>query len=196
MVREDRWGETTLLTPMGHDVTGRRLGILGMGRIGQAVARRARAFGMAIHYHSRSPVAAEDALGATFHARFADMLPHCDFLSINCASTAETRGIVNDKTIALLPDGAIVVNSARGDIVDDEALISALSNGKLAGAGLDVFKGEPKIDPRYRGLDNVFLLPHIGSATPGTRSAMAHKCIDNLEQFFRGERPTDLLTGD
>ena len=194
MVRENRWGETTLVSPMGHDVSGRRLGILGMGRIGQAVAKRARAFGMEIHYHSRRPVA--DADGARYHAAFEDMLPHCDFLSINCASTPETRGIVNATTLALLPDGAIVVNTARGDIVDDEALIGALTQGKLAAAGLDVFKGEPNIDPRYRSLDNVFLLPHIGSATPGTRSAMAHKCIDNLAQFFRGERPTDLLTGD
>ena len=196
MVRENRWGETTLISPMGHDVSGKRLGILGMGRIGQAVAKRARAFGMELHYHSRKPVAAEDGHGARYHARFEDMLPHCDFLSINCASTPETRGIVNAKTLGLLPEGAIVVNTARGDIVDDDALIAALASGRLAAAGLDVFKGEPKIDPRYRDLDNVFLLPHIGSATPGTRSAMAHKCIDNLEQFFRGERPTDLLTGE
>ena len=196
MVRENRWGETTLVSPMGHDVSGKRLGILGMGRIGQAVAKRAQAFGMELHYHSRRPVAAQDEHGARYHSTFKDMLPHCDFLSINCASTAETRGIVNARTIALLPEGAIVVNTARGDIVDDEALISALSSGRLAAAGLDVFKGEPKIDPRYRELDNVFLLPHIGSATPGTRSAMGHKCIDNLEQFFRGERPTDLLTVD
>jgi glyoxylate reductase len=196
MVRENRWGETTLVSPMGHDVSGRRLGILGMGRIGQAVARRARAFGMEIHYHSRRPVGPEDSEGARYHSAFEDMLPHCDFLSINCASTPETRGIVNARTLALLPAGAIVVNTARGDIVDDEALIGALTSGKLAAAGLDVFKGEPNIDPRYRSLDNAFLLPHIGSATPGTRSAMAHKCIDNLAQFFRGERPTDLLTGD
>jgi glyoxylate reductase len=196
MVRENRWGETTLISPMGHDVSGKRLGILGMGRIGQAVARRARAFGMELHYHSRNRVSPGDEHGARHHARFEDMLPHCDFLSINCASTPETRGIVNAKTLALLPEGAIVVNTARGDIVDDDALIAALSSGRLAAAGLDVFKGEPKIDPRYRSLDNVFLLPHIGSATPGTRSAMAHKCIDNLAQFFRGERPTDLLTGD
>lgn len=194
MVRENRWGDTTLVSPLGHDVSGRRLGILGMGRIGQAVAKRARAFGMALHYHSRRPVAAGDEHGARYHARFEDMLPHCDFLSINCASTPETRGIVNAASIALLPDGAIVVNTARGDIVDDDALIGALASGKLAAAGLDVFRGEPRIDPRYRALDNVFLLPHIGSATPGTRSAMAHKCIDNLEQFFRGERPADLLT--
>lgn len=194
MVREDRWGETTLVSPMGHDVSGKRLGILGMGRIGQAVARRARGFGMTIHYHARRPVAAEDALGATYHRDFAALLPHCDFLSINCASTPETRGMVNAAALALLPEGAILVNTARGDIVDDDALIAALSSGRLAGAGLDVFKGEPRIDPRYRGLDNLFMLPHLGSATPGTRSAMGHKCIDNLEQFFRGERPVDLLT--
>jgi len=194
MVRENRWGETTLISPMGHDVSGQRLGILGMGRIGQAVARRARGFGMAIHYHSRTAVAAEEALGATFHARFADMLPHCDILSVNCASTPETRGMVNAAALALLPEGAIVVNTARGDIVDDDALIAALSSGRLAAAGLDVFRGEPDIDPRYRGLDNVFLLPHIGSATPRTRSAMGHKCIDNLIAFFAGDRPPDLLT--
>ncbi|WP_373504476.1 2-hydroxyacid dehydrogenase [Aestuariivirga sp.] len=196
MVRGNTWGETTLVSPMGHDVSGKRLGILGMGRIGQAVAMRARGFGMELHYHSRKPVSGDDEHGARYHARFEDMLPHCDFLSINCASTPETRGIVNAKTISQLPDGAIVVNTARGDIVDDGDLIAALSSGKLAAAGLDVFKGEPNIDPRYRELENVFLLPHIGSATPGTRSAMGHKCIDNLEQFFRGEKPTDLLTGD
>ena len=196
MVRENRWGATTLLTPMGHDVTGRRLGILGMGRIGQAVARRARGFGMEIHYHSRSPVPAEDALGAVHHRSFADLLPHCDFLSINCASTPETRGMVNAEALGRLPEGAILVNTARGDIVDDDALIQALASGRLAAAGLDVFKGEPNIDPRYRSLENIFMLPHIGSATPGTRSAMGHRCVDNLEQFYRGERPTDLLTGD
>jgi lactate dehydrogenase-like 2-hydroxyacid dehydrogenase len=194
MVRENRWGETTLLTPMGFDVSGRRLGILGMGRIGQAVAKRARAFGMTIHYHARHGVAAEDALGAIYHEQFEDMLPESDFLSINCASTPESRGMVNAAALALLPEAAVVVNTARGDIVDDSALIAALASGRLAAAGLDVFKGEPNIDPRYRTLDNVFLLPHIGSATPGTRSAMGHKCIDNLLQFFRGERPSDLLT--
>lgn len=194
MVREGRWGATTLISPMGYDVSGKRLGILGMGRIGQAVARRARGFGMDIHYHSRNRVAAEDAQGATYHQDFAEFLPNCDFLSINCASTPETRGIVNAESIARMPHGAIVVNTARGDIVEDEALIAALTSGKLAAAGLDVFKGEPAIDPRYRTLENVFLLPHIGSATPGTRSAMANKCIDNLQQFFRGERPADLLT--
>ena len=196
MVRQNQWGETTLISPLGFDVSGRALGILGMGRIGQAVARRAAGFGMELHYHSRNPVSREAGHGARYHGRFYDMLPHCHFLSINCASTVDTRGIVNGAAIAKLPDGAILVNSARGDIVDDEAVIDALQSGKLAAAGLDVFKGEPDIDPRYRALDNVFLLPHLGSATPGTRSAMGHKALDNLEAFFRGERPLDLLTGD
>lgn len=196
MVREDRWGTPTLISPLGFDVSGKRLGILGMGRIGQAVARRASGFGMDLHYHARRRVDATQEHGAHYHATLNDMLPVCDFLSINCASTPETRGLINAATIARLPDGAIVVNSARGDIIDDDALIAGLETGKLAAAGLDVFKGEPAIDPRYRRLENVFSLPHLGSATPGTRSAMGHRCIDNLEAFFRGERPRDLLTGE
>jgi glyoxylate reductase len=196
MVRDNRWGATSLVSPLGFDVSGRRLGILGMGRIGQAVARRARGFGMVLHYHARQPVTAGENHGARYHGRFDDMLPLCDFLSINCASTPETRGMINARTLALMPRGAILVNSARGDIVDEDALIAALSSGQLAAAGLDVFKGEPNIDPRFRSLDNVFLLPHLGSATPGTRSAMGHRAIDNLSAFFRGERPRDLLTGD
>jgi glyoxylate reductase len=167
-----------------------------MGRIGQAVARRAAGFGMTLHYHSRNPVPVHDSCGARYHQRFEDMLPHCHFLSINCASSAETRGMVNAAAIDRLPSGAIVVNAARGDIVDDDDLIAALKSGKLAAAGLDVFRNEPQIDPRYRQLENVFLLPHLGSATPATRSAMGHKCIDNLEAFFRGDRPGDLLTGE
>jgi glyoxylate reductase len=129
-----------------------------------------------------------------FHATAEDLLPHCDFLSINCASTSETRGLIDDRRIALMPDGAIVVNSARGDIIDDDALIRALQSGKLAAAGLDVFKGEPDIDPRYRSLDNAFLLPHLGSATLGTRDAMGMRAVDNLDAFFAGRRPGDLLT--
>jgi glyoxylate reductase len=194
MVREDKWTSWTPTHPLGLDVTGQRLGILGMGRIGQAVAKRARAFDMELHYHNRKPVAPELAHGARYHARFEDMLPHCDFLSINCASTPETRNIVNAETLALLPGNAIVVNSARGDIIDDDALIAALSSGKLAAAGLDVFRNEPKIDPRYRTLDNVFLLPHLGSATRRTRIAMGMRAVDNLEDFFAGRRPRDLLT--
>jgi lactate dehydrogenase-like 2-hydroxyacid dehydrogenase len=194
MVREDRWNSWSPTEPLGFDVSGQSLGILGMGRIGQAVARRAEAFGMTLHYHNRKPVTPELARGARYHARFEDMLPHCDFLSINCASTSETRSIVNRETIAKLPDGAIVVNSARGDIIDDDAIIEALSSGKLAAAGLDVFRNEPNIDPRYRKLPNVFLLPHLGSATRNTRIAMGMRAADNLDAFFAGKKPRDLLT--
>ena len=193
MVRNNRWPVPSLVQPLGLDVSGRRLGILGMGRIGQAVAKRAKAFGMELHYHNRSRVAAEVEHGSQYHARFEDMLPFCDFLSINCASTPETRGIVNAATLALLPADAIVVNAARGDIIDDDALIAALKSGRLAAAGLDVFKGEPNIDERYRGLENVFLLPHLGSATKNTRIAMGMKAVDNLQDFFSGKTPRDSL---
>ena len=195
MVRENRWLPPSITFPLGHDVSGRRLGIYGMGRIGQAVAKRAAAFGMSLHYHNRKPVAAGLTHGAAYHGTLDSMLPHCDFLSINCASTTETRDSINGRAIELLPTGAIVVNTARGDIVNDEALISALKSGKLAAAGLDVFKNEPNIDPRYRELDSVFMLPHLGSATKNTRIAMGMRAVDNLEAFFRGDRPRDLLTG-
>ncbi|MGE3873208.1 MAG: 2-hydroxyacid dehydrogenase [Parvibaculaceae bacterium] len=194
MVREDRWNSWSPTAPLGLDVSGKRLGILGMGRIGQAVARRARAFDMELHYHNRRPVAPDLAQGARYHAALDQMLPHCDFLSVNCASTPETRGLVNDRLIARLPDGAIIVNSARGDIIDDDALITALKSGRLAAAGLDVFRNEPKIDPRYRTLDNVFLLPHLGSATRDTRIAMGMRAADNLDAFFAAGNPADLLT--
>jgi lactate dehydrogenase-like 2-hydroxyacid dehydrogenase len=193
MVRGNRWPAPSLVSPLGLDVSGRRLGILGMGRIGQAVAVRARGFGMELHYHSRKRLSASLEQGGKFHARLEDMLPHCDFLSINCASTPETRGIVNVKTLSLLPPDAILVNAARGDIVDDDAVIAALRSGKLAAAGLDVFKGEPNIDPRYREFENVFMLPHLGSATRNTRIAMGMKAVDNLADFFNERSPRDGL---
>ena len=193
MVRGNRWPAPSLVSPLGLDVSGRRLGILGMGRIGQAVAARARGFGMELHYHSRKRLSASLEQGGKFHARFEDMLPHCDFLSINCASTPETRGIVNVKSLSLLPPDAILVNAARGDIVDDDAVIAALRSGKLAAAGLDVFNGEPNIDPRYREFENVFMLPHLGSATRNTRIAMGMKAVDNLEDFFSEKNPRDGL---
>ena len=193
MVREDKWRNWSPTYPLGHDVSGRRLGILGMGRIGQALAHRARAFDMTIHYHGRSRLPPEREQGATYHASLDDMLPHCDVLSVHCASTPETRGIINERAIGLMPANAIVVNTSRGDVVDDEALITALQSGRLAAAGLDVFRNEPDIDPRYRTLDNAFLLPHLGSATRQTRSAMGHRAVDNLEAFFAGNTPGDLL---
>jgi len=193
MVREGRWTSWSPTAPLGSDVTGKTLGIIGMGRIGQALAQRARGFDMPIHYFNRRRVPPENEFGATYHAQLADMLPLCDFLSINCASTPETRGMVNAGVIRLLPDGAIIVNSARGDIVNDDDLIDALKSGKLAAAGLDVFRNEPNIDVRFRELDNVFLLPHLGSATPNTRTAMGMRAVDNLEAFFRTGNPRDRL---
>ena len=194
MVRENRWTSWSPTHPLGFDVTGRRLGIVGMGRIGQALAKRARAFDMEVHYFNRRRLDPALEHEARYHSTLAAMLPHCDFLSINCASTAETRDMINADVIAQLPKNAIIVNSARGDIVNDNDLIAALREGKLAGAGLDVFRNEPNIDPRYRELDNVFLLPHLGSATRNTRIGMGMRAVDNLEQFFRGERPRDQLT--
>jgi glyoxylate reductase len=193
MVREGRWTSWSPTAPLGSDVSGKTLGIIGMGRIGQALARRARGFDMPIHYFNRRRVPPENEFGASYHAQLADMLPQCDFLSINCASTPETRGMVNAGVIRLLPDGAVIVNSARGDIVNDDDLIDALKAGKLAAAGLDVFRNEPNIDPRFRELDNVFLLPHLGSATPNTRTAMGMRAVDNLEAFFRTGKPRDRL---
>ncbi len=193
MVRENRWPGASIVKPLGHDVSGQRLGILGMGRIGQAVARRARGFGMTIHYHNRRPVSDADTGDAIYHASFESMLPTIDFLSINCAMTAETKNLINARTLALLPKGAIIVNTARGGIVDDDALIAAINSGQVAAAGLDVFANEPNIDPRYRTLENVFVLPHLGSATLNTRTNMALRALANLTAFADGKAPPDRL---
>jgi glyoxylate reductase len=176
---------------LGISLTGKRLGILGMGRIGQAVARRARAFGMEIHYHNRKQVETEN--GAVWHRSLEDLLTVSDILSVHCASTAQTRGLLDERALALLPRGAVVVNTARGDIVKDDALINALTSGHLAAIGLDVFNNEPNIDPRYRTLSNAFLLPHLGSATLETRNAMGFRALDNLDDFFAGRQPRDRL---
>ena len=186
------WAPTQL---MGTHVTGKRLGILGMGRIGQAMADRARAFRMQIHYSNRSRLAPDLEKGAVFHADPDDMLAHCDFLSINAPMTPQTRKWVNAERIARLPKGAIVVNTARGGVIDDEALIAALKSGHLASAGLDVFEGEPKLHQGYYDLTNAFLLPHMGSATVETRNAMGFKALDNLEAYLlRNQTPPNLVT--
>jgi glyoxylate reductase len=193
MVRENRWASWSPIAPLGHDVTGKRLGILGMGRIGQALAKRARGFDMEIHYFNRTRLQPDKEQGARYHATLDEMLPLSDFLSINCASTPETRGIIDARALSKLPEGAILVNSARGDIINDDDVIAALKSGRLAAAGLDVFRNEPKIDPRFRDLENIFLLPHLGSATPNTRTAMGMRAVDNLAQFFAGKTPRDRL---
>jgi len=185
-VRDGTWKSWSTVYMLGVHVTGKRLGIFGMGRIGQAVAKRARAFDMQIHYYSRKRLPADLEQGAIYHASVDEMLPHCDFLSINAPGGPETYHWLNAEHIALLPDGAIVVNSARGTLVDDAALIAALKSGKLFAAGLDVYENEPNLNPAYRDLKNVFLLPHLGSATIDTRNAMGFKALDNLDAFFAG----------
>ncbi len=186
-LRNGEWTQWSSTQFLGVHVTGKKLGILGMGRIGQAVARRAKGFDMEIHYHNRRPVNARGLEDAIYHDSADSLFKVSEFLSINCGLTKETRYAVNDETIALMPDGAVIVNTARGPIVEDAALIRALTSGKVAAAGLDVFENEPVLNPDYLQLDNLFVLPHIGSATVETRDAMGFKCLDNLDAFFKGE---------
>jgi glyoxylate reductase len=193
LVRNGEWKGWYTTMMLGIHVSGKRLGIFGMGRIGRAVARRARGFDMEIHYHNRSRLGAELEQGATYHETPESLLAVSEFFSINAPSSPETQKFLNAERIALLPDGAVVANTARGNMVDDEALIAALESGKVAAAGLDVFDGEPNIHPGYRSLDNVFLLPHLGSATHETRDAMGFCCLDNFDSFFAGKPcPTPL----
>lgn len=193
LIRENRWVGWAPTYMLGTHVGGKRLGILGMGRIGRAVATRARGFGMMIHYHNREPLAPELAQEAQYHATPEALLGSSDFLSIHCPLTTETRHFLDARRIALLPEGAVVVNTARGGVVRDEDLIAALRSGRIAAAGLDVFEGEPKIHPAYRTLPNTFLLPHMGSATRETREAMGFRALDNLDAYFAGRVPRDSL---
>jgi glyoxylate reductase len=187
LVRGGHWNTWHTTMMVGTHLGGKRLGIYGMGRIGRAVAQRARGFNMQIHYHNRSRLSSELELGATYHDSAESLLPYCDFLSINAPSTPETVKFLNAERIALLPDGAVVANTARGNMVDDEALIAALKSGKVAAAGLDVFDGEPHIHEGYMALDNTFLLPHLGSASVETRDDMGFCCLDNMDAFFAGQ---------
>lgn len=191
LVRSGAWTGWRPTQMMGVHVTGKRLGIVGMGRIGQAVAHRARAFGMQVHYLNRRRLPASAEQGAVFHPAPESLLPVIDMLSLHCPLTAETRGWLNAERIARLPRGAVVVNTARGDVVDDAALIAALRAGHVAAAGLDVFAGEPALHPAYRELPNTFLLPHLGSATLETRLRMGHKAVDNIDAVAAGQAPPD-----
>jgi len=183
-LRNGNWKRWTPTQFLGTHMTGKRLGILGMGRIGQAVARRAKGFDMTIHYFNRNELPDGQSVGGIYHKSIESLLGASDFLSINCPLTPETYHLVDEKHINMMPDGAVVVNTARGPVIKDEDLITALKNGKIASAGLDVFEGEPNINPAYLKLDNIFLLPHIGSATIETRNAMGFKALDNLDAFF------------
>ena len=170
---------------IGKQLQGSRLGILGMGRIGRAVAKLAKAFGMEIHYHNRSKLNSDLEMGAIYHSSIKSLFSVSDILSINCPATKETKNIINKETLEYFPPGAIITNSARGDMIDDEALVQALINRKIYSVGLDVYKGEPNLYSGYLNQPNAFILPHLGSATKKTRTAMADLAINNIEEFFK-----------
>jgi len=170
---------------IGKQLTDSRLGILGMGRIGQALAERAKSFGMKIHYHNRKKLPPNLEKGAIYHESLKSLISISDFFSINCPTTEETKKIINEETLSYFLNGAVIINSARGDMIDDEAMINALKSGKVFALGLDVYNGEPDIHPQYLKLDNVFILPHLGSATEKTRFAMADLAISNIEEYFK-----------
>lgn len=188
LLRAGSWTGWTPTQLLGQHLGGRRLAILGMGRIGQAVAARARACGLDIHYHNRSRLPPEQEQSAIFHADADSLLRSADILSLHAPASPQTRHFLNRDSIALLPGGAVVINTARGSLIEDDALIDALQTGRVWAAGLDVYENEPRLDPRYRDLTNVFLLPHLGSATFETRDAMGFKALDNLEAWFSGKK--------
>jgi lactate dehydrogenase-like 2-hydroxyacid dehydrogenase len=193
LVRSGEWTVARSGALLGWILTGKVLGILGMGRIGQAVAKRARAFGMKIHYSNLHQLPEEQAGDAIFHADPMDLLRVSQFLSLHAPESEETHHFLNAKTIALLPPGAIVINTARGGLIADDDLIAALKSGHVAAAGLDVFEGEPKLNPGYVALKNTFLLPHIGSATVESRTLMGMIALDNIEAVLTGKPAPSLV---
>lgn len=193
LVRSGKWDSWSPSFMVGKQVSGKRLGIVGMGKVGQVMARRGRGFDMTIHYHNRSRLPEDLECGATFHETLESLLAVSDYLSLHCPATESTSGIINDKTLALLPDGAILVNTARGALVNEAALIAAIKSRKLSAAGVDCFQTEPFGNPEFANHKNIFMLPHIGSATFETRDAMGFRALDNLDAFFSGKNPTDNL---
>ena len=190
LVRTDNWkNQKPDLTKfmIGNSVTGKTLGIIGMGRIGRIAAKSAKAFGMKIIYYNRNKLSEDLEDGAKYYSDLNSMLPECDFVSIHTPATPDTKNILNASTIGLLPKHAVVINTSRGSTIDDAALIDALQNKKIYGAGLDVFNNEPNLDNRYTKLDNCFVLPHIGSATHETRLAMSLMAVDNIYCFFNNK---------
>ena len=177
-----KWSADYLI---GKQLTGTRLGILGMGRIGKKIAKIAKSLGMIIHYHNRSKLSSDKEEGATYHKELKSLLSVADVLSVCCPASKETINLINKETLEYLPKGAVVTNVARGDIIDDEALIDALNRRKVYAVGLDVYKGEPNLNPGYLKHKSAFILPHLGSATKETRIAMANLAIDNLEEFLK-----------
>jgi len=192
-VRSGQWDGWSPTGMLGHRINGKRLGIIGMGSIGQAIATRAKAFGMSIHYHNRKAVhpSIEAELEATYWETIEQMLPRVDIISINCPSTPATHHLLNKERLSLLSPHSYLVNTGRGDVIDEIALIELLKENKIAGAGLDVYEHEPVVSSALIELPNVVLLPHIGSATIEGRHAMGDKVIINIQTFLDGHTPPD-----
>jgi lactate dehydrogenase-like 2-hydroxyacid dehydrogenase len=193
LVRSGQWQGWAPTQLIGTQVSGKRLGIFGMGRIGREVARMARAFDMEVHYRDQARLPAELEQGAIFHASDESFLRQCQVLSLNAPGGASTHHWLNAERIALLPQGAVVVNAARGTLIDDAALIAALHGGQVGYAGLDVYDGEPMVNPGYFGLHNVVLLPHLGSATVETRDAMGFLALDGIDAVLAGRTPPNAV---
>ncbi|MGX0875747.1 lactate dehydrogenase-like 2-hydroxyacid dehydrogenase [Roseovarius sp. MBR-154] len=193
LVRQGEWDSWSPSFMVGKQVTGARLGIVGMGRVGRAFAEKARGFGMEIHYHNRSRLDPDVEQGAVYHEDVESLLEVADFLSLHCPATPDTVDFLNAERIAKLPQGAVVVNTARGALVDEDALVAGIESGHIAAAGLDCFKVEPGGNPAFAAHENIFMLPHIGSATRATRDAMGFRALDNLDAFFAGDAPGDRL---
>ena len=193
LVSNDSWKGWSPTSMLGHRIWGKALGIIGMGQIGSAIARRARGFGIAIHYHNRNrlPATAEQDLGAVFWDSLDQMLAHVDILSVNCPHTPSTYHLLSARRLALMKPDAYLVNISRGEVIDEVALADMLREGRLAGAALDVFEHEPAINPKLRALDNVLLLPHMGSATLESRIEMGEKVLINIRTFVDGHHPPD-----
>lgn len=193
LVRTGQWSSWSPSFMVGKQVSGKRLGIIGMGKVGQVMAKRGRGFDMTVHYHNRTRLAPELECGATFHESIESLLAVSDFLSLHCPATNDTKNIINENTLALLPEGAVLVNTARGALVDENALLVAIESGHLSAAGLDCFATEPQGNPEFAQHANIFTLPHIGSATYETRDAMGFRALDNLDAFFAQQEPKDKL---
>ena len=193
LARSGKWGGWSPTGMLGHRINGKRLGIIGMGRIGEAVARRARGFGLSIHYHNRKPVhpQTEAELEATYWDSLEQMLARVDIVSVNCPHTAATNNLLSAERLALMQSSAYLVNTSRGEVVDEVALADLLAKGSIAGAGLDVYADEPNIPKALRDLPNTVLLPHIGSATIEGRLQMGDKVIINVQTFWDGHTPPD-----
>ena len=193
IVRSGKWDSWSPAFLVGKQVTGARLGIVGMGGVGRAMARKARGFDMEVHYHNRSRLSPDVEDGAIYHQDLDDLLSVSDFLSLHCPSTPQTSGLMNAARLDRLPPGAVLVNTARGSLVDEAALSAAIGSGHLGAAGLDCFETEPGGNAAFAKHENIVMMPHVGSATVKTRDAMGAKALDNLDSFFRGEIPPDVV---